>query len=142
MADKFGWAPKDYLENPRVFGKEDVTPVWINDWYGEPLNEMHQDRLEAAKTQHLVALEVFRATRFRGETLAQASKHTRMGVDQFRRLMRGDGPMRLVDFATFARVYGIKFEVVESPDLRREEPATVLGERYQAPERRRPSGAS
>lgn len=117
MADKFGWRPKDYLENPKVFGKEDVSPRWRTTWYGHDFTDLQHDRLRAAKMQHLVAVEVTRAARLQEETLADVAKHTRMGADQFRRLMRGEGPMQIVDYATFQRVYGIKFHIIPSPDL-------------------------
>lgn len=120
MAEKFGWRPNDYLENPRVFGKEDTSPRWRKTWFDGKVIEddpRHHDRLIAAKMQHRVAVEVTRIARLRGHTLARVSEHTRMGADQFRRLMRGEGPMQVVDFATFNRVYKIKFDVVQSPEL-------------------------
>ncbi|MCD0174026.1 hypothetical protein [Micrococcus luteus] len=120
MAEKFGWRPSDYLENPKVFGKEDTSPIWRRTWFdGKVITEdpRHHDRLIAAKMQHRVAVEVTRIARLRGHTLGEVSAHTRMGADQFRRLMRGEGPMQVVDFATFNRVYQIKFDVVEAPEI-------------------------
>ena len=120
MAEKFGWRPNDYLENPRAFGKEDTSPAWRETWFDGTVIEddpRHHDRQIAAKIQHLVAIEVTRAARLRDETLADVSKHTRMGADQFRRLMRGEGPMQVVDFATFRRVYHVDFGINPDPGL-------------------------
>lgn len=120
MAEKFGWRPNDYLENPRAFGKEDTSPVWRETWFDGTViqdDPRHHDRQIAAKIQHLVAIEVTRAARLRDETLADVSKHTRMGADQFRRLMRGEGPMQVVDFATFRRVYHVDFGINPDPGL-------------------------
>ncbi|WIK82903.1 hypothetical protein [Micrococcus lylae] len=120
MAEKFGWRPSDYLENPRAFGKEDTSPIWRETWFdGKVIKDdpRHADRQIAAKMQHLVAVEVTRAARLRDETLADVATHTRMGADQFRRLMRGEGPMQVVDFATFRRVYRVDFVINPDPEL-------------------------
>ena len=120
---KFGWVPKSFLVEPKNFSQFKEV-AWQADRPGAaggqraPLTDRQRDQLQAAQWQHLVCYFVRDAAQWRGVTIDQLAQETRMGRDQFWRLMRGDGPMRLEDFAAMKRALGIKFDVVSDEQSR------------------------
>lgn len=120
---KFAWSPRSFLVEPKNFSHFKGV-AWHTDrpatGEGErvPFTVREQDQLQAAQWQHLVCYYVRDAAQWRGVTIDQVAEETRMGRDQFWRLMRGDGPMRLEDFAAMKRALGIKFNVLSDEPSR------------------------
>ncbi|MPM46625.1 hypothetical protein SDC9_93330 [bioreactor metagenome] len=66
------------------------------------------DRQRAARWQHSVAFQVRSGAPYRGLTLEDIAVDSRVGLDSLRRLLRGDGPMEVEDFATMQRLLGVR----------------------------------
>lgn len=65
-----------------------------------------RDRLQVAQWQHAVAYQVREGAPYRRLTTEDLAEQMRVGVDSLRRLLRGDGPMEVEDFAAFHRMLG------------------------------------
>lgn len=110
----FGWRPRTFLEVETAFGKvygvqwKDPLTVTRTD---DVTDEQQQARALAARWQHEVAAAVHDGRALQGMTIEEVAEHTRMGVDNLSRLLRGDGPMQVEDFAALSRLFGFGIEI-------------------------------
>lgn len=120
---RYGWRPRDFLVTPGAFGRfEEVQwrPLSGNPRLNEALPTEREereavlaarrevDRQRAARWQHSVAFQVRSGAPYRGLTLEDIAVDSRIGLDSLRRLLRGDGPMEVEDFATMQRLLGVR----------------------------------
>lgn len=118
---RYGWRPRDYLVTPANFGR--FSEVAWKTPEGDPrLNQAlpsergeraavvaarrDRDRLRVAQWQHSVAYQVREGAHYRDLSTEDLAAQMRVGVDSLRRLLRGDGPMEVEDFAALLRLVG------------------------------------
>lgn len=81
---KFAWAPRAYLVEPKNFGKFDEVR-WLSSWPktrwtpGGDFTKQDKDRLLAAQWQHSLCYLVRSAAQYRGQTIDQLAEETRVG---------------------------------------------------------------
>lgn len=94
--------PKDFLINPRSFGKY-LEVGWLDN-----IDPTERDLRQAAKWQHLVVVGVYDALQYRG--LAPEALAHEIGISRERmwRYLRGEVLMSLTHFATIQRFLNVR----------------------------------
>lgn len=96
------YAPRSYLVRPTNFGRFQEVQ------WREVVGEQEADRLTASQWQHFVAVAVRDSAQYLDKTLDRVAEETRVGKQQFWRMMRGDIVMQLEDFAAMRRIFNIR----------------------------------
>lgn len=110
---RYAYAPRSYLVEPERFGHYEEV-----EWR-EDTDPDESDRLLASQWQHLVCFLAREAAADARLTLDQVAEQTRMGRENFWRLIRGVGPMKLEDFAALHRILNIYFMQISSEHPKR-----------------------
>lgn len=94
--------PKDFLVNPRSFGRY-LEVRWLDD-----IDPAEHDLCQAAEWQHLVVVGVYDALQYRGLAPEDLAQEIGISRERMWRYLRGEVLMSLTHFATIQRFLNVR----------------------------------